>query len=230
MPKPPERFFFEFPVPVRVNPQLSRLTGVIGIALLGLASLAGCAAPPAPKGPTSVILHIPDRDAFLDETLSMLRLYDFPPDTFDRERGLIVTRPATSAQWFEFWRADARGGYNFLESSLHTMRRIVTVEFDALPPDEVATSLPSDSQPATPSDAYRVTVTVMKERLSQPERQVTTTSGALGIYHPRMPTQAGLRGARVARDQWVPLGRDPLLEEYFIKRLLELEPPFMAVQ
>jgi hypothetical protein len=230
MPKPLERFFFEFPVPVGVNSQLSRLTGVIGIALGGLLALAGCVAPPAPEGPTSVILHIPDRDAFLDETIALLRLYDFPPDTFDRERGRIVTRPATSAQWFEFWRVDARGGYNFLESSLHTMRRIVTIEFDALPPDEVASSLPSDAQPAAPPHPYRVTVTVRKERLSQPERQVTTTSGALGIYHPRVPTAAGLRGERVARVQWVPLGRDPLLEEYFVRRLLELEPPYMAVQ
>jgi len=175
----------------------------------------GCQAPPKPEGPTQTLMRIPDRDSFIDDVLTLLRELDFPPDEVDRQAAWIVTRPSTSGQWFEIWRRDVHGGYQVLESSLHTVRRRVRVDVQ-----------PSGSgEQSADEQTYRLRVTVHKERFSSPERQVTTASGALSIYSERLPTKEGLRKGRMRGDHWVPLGRDPLLERYLLRRFVNLLPP-----
>jgi hypothetical protein len=182
----------------------------------------GCRTPATPTDSTAIVLHVPDYEAFWDASLSVLRRYDFPPDRVDPARGLIVSDPATSGQWFEWWRVDSQGAYQTLESSLHTMRRIVTVNLEPLdtegdrPAEEGAGPLAE-----TPgAGRYRLIVRVDKSRYSAPERQITTASGALAIYSERIPTTEGLRGAESRGAHWVPLGRDPLLEAYLLERLV----------
>lgn len=162
-----------------------------------------------------MVLHVTDREAFIDDALSLLRLVDVPPRYVERATGLIVSEPTTSAQWFEPWRVDAPGGYQLLESSLHTVRRTVTIRIE--PSDEAATQPVS----AAGGAAQRVSVRVDKERLNVPPRQVTTASGALSLYSARMPTEAGMRGPVARFATWVPLGRDPILEENLLARLAE---------
>jgi hypothetical protein len=220
------------------------------IALLfacGFTTLVGCQAPPAPTGPTQMVLDIADYDVFLDDTLALLRQVDLNPIQMNRNLGVIRTRPTTSAQWFEFWRVDARGDYQTLENNLQTIQRDVTIELTPLdgdfPPPEASAAWALDAAPATDPDTdstltaapisaqperYRVTVAVNKRRLSVPQRQITTASGALAIYSPRTPTRAGLSGLASWGDTWVPLGRDPLLEEYLITRLAALPPVVSA--
>ncbi len=169
--------------------------------LVGL--LGGCQVSPPPNGPTQIILGIPDREAFIDETLSLLRRRNFTPERVDRGAGVVVTRPSTGQQWFEIWRRDSIGGYQLLESSIHTVRRIVSVQLDPLEPEQ-------------PDDKFRVSVRVDKQRYSAPERQVTTASGALAIYSERLPTTEGLLASRTKGEHWVPLGRDVQLELYLL--------------
>ncbi len=178
--------------------------------------VAGCHAPPAPDGPTEMVLQIPDREAFLDASLTLLRERDFPPEQVNRADGVVVTGPSTGQQWFEFWRRDSLGGYQLFESSIHTVRRIVTVHVD-----------PAD--PASPGEAFRVSVHVDKERHSAPERQVTTASGALAIYSERLPTTEGLLAAKTAGEHWVPLGRDLPLELYLLDKLAGVLPEVTPV-
>ena len=194
--------------------------GIAGFAWGVFWLLSGCHAPGQPSGPTEMVLHVPDHEAFFDASLSVLRLYDFPPDRADRTRGLIVSHPTTSGQFFEWWRVDSRGGYQTLESSLHTMRRIVTVNI------EPAVGRESTTAPATgeSGELYRVRVQVDKSRYSAPERQITTTSGALAIYSERVPTVEGLRGPQSRGAQWVPLGRDALLESFLLEKLSTAAP------
>jgi hypothetical protein len=144
----------------------------------------------------------------------------------DRARGLIVSDPTTSAQWFEWWRADAPGGYQLLESSLHTIRRVVTVHVE--PVDAAGTAAAASGEPLPPEERgagrYRLAVQVEKSRYSAPERQITTASGALQIYSESTPTVEGERGPRSRRVQWVPLGRDPLLEAFLLAKLSDALP------
>jgi hypothetical protein len=288
-----------------------RLTG-LALVLMPLAG-AGCRAPAPVTGPTGCLVTIADEDAFVDETLSTLRRNFFSPAYVDRTRGVIRTRPETSKQWFEFWRGDAPGGYQVWESSLHTIRRTVTVNWELVPgtgrtvagalvaqepmtpvrtgptqrsglhadspklqrqssgpvgtmtpvrggqpaasgaprqappaqypPARTPTASgagvmtpvggrsPSVSAPAAPRGAapiarpkgpatYRVTIEVSKERYNAPERQVTTVSGALGIYSERLPTTEGVRASRDASEAWLPLGRDGLLEAQLLDAIV----------
>jgi hypothetical protein len=169
-------------------------SALVTCALTGL--IGGCHAPAQPTGPSEIVLHVPDYDAFFDASLSLLRLCDFPPDRVDRTRGLIVSHPTTSGQFFEWWRVDSRGPYQVAESSLHTMRRIVTLNI------EPVSGPASDS-----SEQYRVCVEVDKSRYSE-----------------RVPTVEGQRGPQSRYAQWVPLGRDPLLEEFLLQRLSKVMP------
>lgn len=207
--------------------------GIAGFAWGVLWLLSGCHAPAQPSGPTEMVLHVPDHEAFFDASLSVLRLYDFPPDRVDRTRGLIVSHPTTSGQFFEWWRVDSRGGYQTLESSLHTMRRIVTVNIEpAVGRQPSAISSESPTVPATgeSGELYRVRVQVDKSRYSAPERQITTTSGALAIYSERVPTVEGLRGPQSRGAQWVPLGRDALLESFLLAKLSDALPNVTPAQ
>ncbi len=187
-----------------------------------------------------MVLRVPDYDRFWDESLSMLRRYDFAPEFVDRAQGLAVTQPATSGQWFEFWRVDSRGLYNVAESSMHTMRRFVTLQIEPLdgvipPPADEAPALAAAESPAPqpppggPPPRYRVVVRVDKARYSAPERQVTTASGALGIYSERLPTTEGLR-PRGYTVHWTPLGRDPLLESFLLEEISAVNPGAQRVE
>lgn len=198
-----------------------RASGLCLAAAVLAASLmlaAGCQAPAPPTGPTERIVQVPDREAFIESSLSVLRRHDFPPEFVDRSRGMIITRPATSGQWFEFWRIDARGGYQTFESSIHTLRRVVTVNIE-----------PTEADDQGP-DSYRLQVQVDKSRYSAPERQVTTASGAMAMFSTRLPTTTGLRQAMQRYAHWVPLGRDPLLEAYLLDLLVEAIPPAQAAR
>ncbi|RMF71484.1 MAG: hypothetical protein D6744_17890 [Planctomycetota bacterium] len=184
-----------------------RSVAVIFFATAVAFSVVGCAAPPRATGPTRAVVRVSDRDAFIDGIMTVLREHDFPPDELDRRGGLLVTAPSTSGQWFEIWRRDVHGAYQLLESSIHTMRRTVTVRLHPVPSEA--------------ESAYELDVSVRKERLSAPERQITTASGALAIYSERVPTMAGLRGPAAGRVRWIDLGRDVLLERYLLDRFSE---------
>jgi len=204
---------------------LAALLGVFGPLLWG------CQAPVSPSELTMRTLRIGDYEAFVDDALAYLRRCDLPPEYVDRTGGLIVTKPTTSGQWFEWWRVDSQGGYQLLENSLHTVQRMVTIRIEPLkapasqPTGAGAEATSSEAAAPTGDDVgtplYRVSVRVDKLRYSAPERQVTTASGALAIYSERLPTTEGQqpKGHTVS---WIPLGRDPLLESFLLDRLARL--------
>lgn len=193
----------------------------LSIFLVASVIFSGGCQSPGVGGPTETVLRIADRDAFIDETLTVLRENDYRPQQVDRNEGLAIAGPSTSRQWFESWRPDSRDAYQSFESSLHTIRRLVIVR---LAPAGVSPE--AASQPGTPMIAddgmYRLTVTVEKSRYSAPERQLTTAAGALAIYSSQMPTEEGLRNARTVGEHWVPLGRDVRLEQWFLERFARL--------
>lgn len=198
-------------------PSRFRIVLSVAISVFGVWGFTGCTAPEVAVEPTRVVLDISDYDGFINGALSVLRRHDFSPEYVDRTRGTIISSPTTSAQWFEFWRIDAPGPYQRLESSLHTVRRSVRVNVEPVAGESTASPA---TQPA--GGRYAVTVRVDKARYTAPERQITTTSGALALFNPRVPTASGARGAASLRETgWVPLGQDAVLEEMLLRRMLD---------
>jgi hypothetical protein len=130
--------------------------------------------------------------------------------------GRIDTFPQTGATLLEPWRADSVGFRERLESTLQSIRRIGTMR---LAPDPAG---------------WRIEVVVNKEleHLARPMR--ATTGGAsfrnddsLYRYGTPLPTlgqQVGDQPRPVAAPTpnlgWIPLGRDPLLEQRMISKVL----------
>jgi hypothetical protein len=185
-----------------------RVINPLGIFIAGAIFLIGCQAPPAATGPTERMVRIADKPAFIDSMLTLLREHDLPPRFVDRAAGLLETEPTTGGQWFEIWRSDVHGGYQILESSLHTIRRSVAVSLSPV----------SDDADADAPGDYWLSVEARTERLAAPERPITTASGALGIYSESTPTIEGTRGPGARSRHWVALDRDVQLESYLLDR------------
>lgn len=174
-----------------------------------------------------MVVRIPDREVFLEAALTRLREHDFTPRRVEWDLGLAIAGPSVGGQWFEIWRSDVHGPYQILESSMHTIRREVTLRVEPEAgsgprPDGAAAG--GASGDASGNALYRVGVEVEKSRYSAPERQVTVASAALGLYSTRRPTEAGRIGADAAAVEWVPLGRDVLLEAYLLDQIVAATP------
>lgn len=207
-----------------VRPIIRCMRGVLASFLIGtvLIAVVGCRAPQPPQEPTFMMLRIPDYEAFVDQTLTLLRERDFPPERVDRDAGLIVSQPTTSGQWYEFWREDSQGGYQIFESSICTMQRVVTIRSELAgpppQPEEIQAGSFQDTAPPLPA-TFRVSVQVDKYRYSAPDRQITTASGAIAIYSEKIPTAEGLRKLRTKGAHWIPKGRDGLLEAHLLAKI-----------
>lgn len=186
---------------------LPRWFGVSSSALLCLVLLTGCFAPPGDPGPVQADVYVDsaeDFDALWETTLRVLKRWHLTPDRQDPRHGVITTEPITTQQWFEFWRHDAMGPYQWLESSMHTVQRLAKIQIERLPE----------------SGRYRVNVVVDVFRMSAAERQVTTPSGALVMYSEKLPTEQGEPLKPHENVHWVHLGRDPKMEGVLLQRIL----------
>ncbi len=172
---------------------------------------AGCFEPPQNLGPVQADVIVEDDtdfEALWEMTLRVLNRAKFTPDRRDRREGVITTKPITCQQWFEFWRHDAMGPYQWLESSMHTIQRLAVVRI----------------VPKPDPGRYRVSVRVDVFRYSAPERQVTTPSGALLMYSEKFPTESGEMIVPQEVLHWVRLGRDPHMEGALLRRILNHYP------
>jgi hypothetical protein len=130
--------------------------------------------------------------------------------------GRIDTFPQTGSTLLEPWRGDSVGFRERLEATLQSIRRIGTVR---LSPDPAG---------------WRVEVVVEKQLENMPRPMMATTGGAsfrnddsLYRYGTPLPTlgqQVGDQPRPVAAPTpnrgWIPLGRDPLLEQRMLSRML----------
>lgn len=178
------------------------------VAVAGLTLGSGCQKPaPVEEWVTASPIAESDLDMLWDETLSVLRKHDFPPDRQDRVNGIIETTPATSQQWGEFWRQDVADMYSLTQSSLHTTQRKATIRF--VRDDE---------------GEWRLEVQVDIYRLSTPESQVTTASSALQSFSGVLPTTKGRLRRKSQGRHWVHLGRDEAMETRLLDRIVGWYP------
>lgn len=154
-----------------------------------------------------IVLSEPARqsDALWEAIQETLRRGRFRLDRVDRHTGVVTTMPETSQQFFEFWRHDVDTRQDLWESTLNLIRRRVRV------------SLAS----ADDGRSAELDVAVFKERLSSPDRQFNSTGSALRFFGEKLPSTTGAAKVTAADDRWLELGRDPAMEDYLLRSILE---------
>lgn len=179
------------------------MLGIVLLSIAAAASLAGCQAPRPITGQVSVSLA--DEEAyrqFWGHSVATVRHFGYEMQRVDPAAGVIVSEPMTSKQWFEFWRNDTLAAGQVVEASMHTTRRQIRVHV----------------QPMGEPKTYLVDVRVDVQRMSQPDRQVTTSASVAHAYTDRLPTEQATTEAEAAV-HWVDMGRDRVLETAILERL-----------
>jgi len=127
----------------------------------------------------------------------------FTIDKTDADSGLIRTMPLPGAQFFEFWRSDNVGVDNTLAANLHTIRRAVTLDI------------------SQQGKELRIGCNVQAQRLSLPERQVSSSARVYGMFSLSSPSlqRLKLNPAQKKEMAWIDLGRDSRLEAEILKRI-----------
>ncbi len=182
-------------------------SGVLGALII---ALCGCHAPAPPPPDTRAAIELQladaaDFDRLWDVTTTVLRNHEFYPIREDRASGVIVTAPVTSQQWFEVWRNDVADADSLLEASVHTVRRAATVKIDHGPG----------------AAEYLLSVQIDKQRLSLPDRQMTAAGSAYGAFGSRLPTTSGQLVSAAEAQTWIPSGRDPALEAFLLRQIVQ---------
>ncbi|NQV35939.1 MAG: hypothetical protein HQ515_24825, partial [Phycisphaeraceae bacterium] len=133
----------------------------------------------------------------------ILEQMHFSIKQMDTSKGNLATNPLPGAQFFEFWRKDAVNSESLAESSLHSLRRSVTLEF-------------SEQETGTLAQCH-----VLTERLNVPNREIAGYSRAYGLHTESSASMPTMRLSQSQKDQmaWVPLGYDPDLAQAILHRI-----------
>jgi hypothetical protein len=172
-----------------------------GLVLVAAATLVGCVRAPDARFPNPLPLSSSDPatvDKVARRVLLELRFDVLHPDSKD---GRVVTAPLVGDSWFEFWRGDTVGRFQRTESSLHTIRRTVTL---------TVTPAGTGSQLA---------VKVAKERLSTPGVSPASVGQTYNIFSPSRTDLARQDEFKETYFTYVPMGRDEALEQVILERI-----------
>ena len=172
---------------------------------------SGCtqqtSAPPRVKVRDSALYVEPDQGIGTADLMEvaedvLARMY-FTIKKADVQSGLIQTRPLSGAQFFEFWRSDNVGADNALAANLHTIRRTVTLDI------------------SQQDEKLCIGCNVQTQRLSLPERQVSSSARVYGMFSLSSQSLQRLKLNPVQKKEmaWIDLGRDSRLEAEILKRI-----------
>lgn len=170
------------------------------LCFCALATLAGCSGQTYYSDPQqSQAMTFPNTNTL--ETMhiaeKILGQMHFSIHQMDTSTGTLDTNPLSGAQFFEFWRKDAANSKSLTDSSLHTLRRSVRLDF-------------------TEQDSSTVvTCHVLTERLSLPSREIAGHSSAYSMLTDGTPSAPTMQLSQTQKDQmaWISLGYDPDLAQ-----------------
>lgn len=120
-----------------------------------------------------------------------------------RWRGFIRTRPLSGAQFFEFWRSDNVGADSWLESNLHSIRRVVELNM------------------SEQDEGLCINCDVQIYRLSLPERRVSSSARAYDMFSISSPALQRIKLNPEQKESmaWIDLGKDTQLAAEILKRI-----------
>jgi hypothetical protein len=121
----------------------------------------------------------------------------------DADLGVIITRPLTAAQFFEFWRKDNVDSFSSAEANLHTIRRIAELNID-----QQDTNL-------------CIRCRVNTQRLRLPEREIRSSARAYDLFSQSGSSRQVLKlNPEQQRNMtWVDLGDDSHLAAVILQQI-----------
>jgi hypothetical protein len=145
----------------------------------------------------------------------------FTIEKADARSGIVRTRPLAGAQFFEFWRSDNVGADNTIAANLHTIRRTVILNISPAPVAVQGSRQDEEPCTATGTGEIRIGCEVQAQRLSLPERQVSSSARVYGMFSLSSPSLQRLQiNPEQAKEiAWIDLGRDSRLEAEILKRI-----------
>jgi len=162
------------------------------ICVLGL----GCASQDLSLPPDPACLPGISVDQAMESARTVLTKMQCELEKDDPEARYMRTRPLSGAQFFEFWRRDNASAASGAQANLHSIRRIVELEFA---PENAITC---------------VQCRVQVLRLSVPEQPLEGTTRMGGIYTESSSREQSLEvdSRRAAEMEWLDAGPDHALE------------------
>lgn len=181
--------------------EMNRILSLVGVAAVLLAG--GCAQTQQHAGFRQVCIADANRAAVMEATQSSLGEMLFVIDKADARHGYIRTQPLRAAQFFELWRSDSAGTFNWAQANLHSIRR--------------RAELNVSRQDNKLCIGCRVSV----QRLSLPEQEITSTARAYMAFSRSTSRMQSLelRPAQAKQAAWIDLGEDPDLAERILERI-----------
>lgn len=146
-----------------------------------------------------------DQDTVWQAVQDTLRQCNYRLDRVDQREGLVTTLPETSQHVFEFWRHDVETRRDYWEAVLNPIRRWVEIRVSG----------------HGEADGQVLAVAVHKERLSAPDRQFNSTGAAYQFFGESLPSTTGIDRVTREHDRWLDVGRDPAMEDYLLRRILD---------
>jgi len=181
----------------------------LGFLVFGLL-LAGCAEQQQYGAVKPICVDNIDKLQAMEVAEDILVKIHFTIEKADPENGFIRTRPLPGAQFFEFWRSDNVGADNWLESNLHSIRRVVEL-----------TMSEQEEEPPQSGNRLCINCEVQKYRLSMPEHHVSSSARAYKMFS---ESNSALQNLRLNPEQkagmaWIDLGKDSQLAAEILKRI-----------
>lgn len=181
------------------NTKLLMTCALIACALM----ITGCAQTQHHEVIEQICLSETDKQQAMHTAEDVLARMHFTIDKSDAEQGIIRTRPLPAAQSFEFWRSDNVGSFNSTEANLHSIRR--TAELGI----------------SQQGRQLCMNCNVKVQRLSLPERQITSSGRAYEMFTPsnRSMQVLALHTEQKKDMAWIDVGKDSQLTTEILKRI-----------
>ncbi|MHC4636720.1 MAG: hypothetical protein ACYTBP_01085 [Planctomycetota bacterium] len=182
---------------------MSRIKGILLSGFVVSVVFAGCGKQEQKQAVERICVPGGNKTAVVLAAENVLREMRFDLAKSDIGAGYLRTRPLQGAQFFEFWRSDNKGEFNAAEANIQSIRRTAELKV------------------AEEGGQVCIDCSVWTERLSLPERDVTSSTKAYEMFSRSNSSQQSLKLDEEQMEQmsWVSLGKDPMLAGEILGRL-----------
>jgi hypothetical protein len=183
--------------------RMGKVTTVLFMVIGAFCAICGCAKEEQFEAVERVCVTNRGKAEAMRAAEDVLGQMYFSVEKSDVENGYIRSRPLIGGQFFEFWRGDNVGTFNWSEANLHSIRRIVELEI------------------TEQGGQLCVGCSANAQRLGLPERAVDSSTQAYAMFSDseRSMQRLELNPKQRAGMAWIDLGRDGRLETEILKQI-----------